>query len=265
MDIASVYLNLASLLGTEIEVEGYYEWGPLYAYTGERQGLSIFLPRYIVDEVLPMHDGNIFPYPEARIFLKGVLKQNRRGDPMLDEITLISCFTDEGTYRATLTRKERIITCELYAELALKRGTQLSHHMFLEKPTHVSKVISKPIILEGYLEGPKRGFSLRAKNIMGGILNDWLLQAVWGTYDKSVFISYSSKETEYFEKRFGTRLGGRGPRLGGAIFTIYGQIESLSVDDRKKHAIKRSYKLKFTSIDHITIRKTITFGRPQDE
>ena len=105
MDIASVYLNLVSLLGTEIEVEGYYFGGSIFAEASHHGTPQVLLPPYILNEIFPFDDRNIFPFRDPRIRFRGVLKQNYQREVLLDDISFISCLTGNENYQAIITKK----------------------------------------------------------------------------------------------------------------------------------------------------------------
>jgi hypothetical protein len=153
MDIASVYLNMASLLGTEIEVEGYYaatlEATFLYGIEHERASTRIILPRYLATKNLI----NSFKAPmQAKLFLKGTLTQIRRGDLFLHHITSVSYKTDTVVFNLTITYHDHGIVCHqrtdfVFSWIAYFQGEYLP----IRDITLASSILSKPVLLEGYL------------------------------------------------------------------------------------------------------------------
>ena len=122
MDIASVYLNLVFLLGTEIEVEGYYFWQRLYCVKKDQQSLNIALPSYIRHQGL-MNIGHALQQIDywTKVTFQGYLKQNQRGEINLDRINSISYATSNVRYQACLVYDEDTIICEMQGDVIVNQ------------------------------------------------------------------------------------------------------------------------------------------------
>jgi hypothetical protein len=155
MDIASVYLNLVSLLGTEIEVEGYYavaHWPErvfLYGIEHEPASERIFLPQFIGHKNLV----NTYSAPmRARVFLRGTLTQNARGDLMMRRIKSISYRTEVVVFNVTITYQDDQIICQQRTDLVFNwMAFFQGNHRPLRGKTLASAILSKPLLLKGHL------------------------------------------------------------------------------------------------------------------
>jgi hypothetical protein len=160
MDIASVHLNLASLLGTEIEVEGYYGYSgrPLtpFLFSNEENwdGLRILLPSYLIEKGLLNAGGLIEREIFSKIFLRGVLIQDAQGNLLLNKIK--SAFfngsqEDERIlYNAVLTHKPQEIICNIHVDLLLPKES------FEDKMNPAYLVSSEPLTLQGFIKNIPR-------------------------------------------------------------------------------------------------------------
>jgi hypothetical protein len=310
MDIASVYLNLASLLGTEIEVEGYYavaHWPErvfLYGIEHEPASERIFLPQFIGHKNLV----NTYSAPmRAKIVFKGHLTQNARGDPLLHRITSISYKTDVVIFQVSLKHQENDIVCQQSTDLIFNWMAYFQgQHLAIRDLTSASAILSKPVLLEGHLipyvsdeNSLKRDvrLTMAIKEIIYGLSDLWqhdappsasdVMQLLLGArfpwaktrthrgksdfdvkWHNQILIPPDSQTLDYLDRYFGAssrresgyRLGEYDPK-----FTFAGIFTSLDDVERKDNRLPPRVRLKFTSIDYITARRTIVFRGYQDE
>jgi hypothetical protein len=301
MDIASVYLNLASLLGTEIEVEGYYEWGAIRSLEKDRHSLSLLLPRYVWDQGLTDINHALDLRPWIKFTVKGCLRLNRQGEPLLDPLQSIIYKTDDIAYRAIFIYDENSITCDMCGDLIYNHSSDLTNYITFKNPFFAYKSISKPILLEGTLK-PPYGINSKFVNRFSVVLNTIVLdyvdlarQTIWLLFYLFVgvplilimnvknirlairiiwdarpiyqsFIWIKDQEITLLNRYLGPSIPGGYKRWDGKVrFLFAGQITKLDPEEKKMHNLPNDYNLTFDSLDFIRVSRTITFKRPQDE
>jgi hypothetical protein len=175
MDIASVYLNLASLLGTEIEVEGYHLWGVLYNVEGERESLRVALPRYVSQEgTMNLNHALHAAHHWTKVTLRGRLAQNRQGEPLLDLIDSIRYTNSmrQVDYQATLTYEGNTVTCVMQADLSVNGRTCLIDDMPLRRLIFASNSMPNVVLLKGFLSTPMN-WGGDPSALIHGLVADW--------------------------------------------------------------------------------------------
>lgn len=306
MDIASVYLNFATLLGTEIEVEGYYGFVQrptmqvfLYAFQYERNSEKVFLPLDVFTKRLIR--ASDWPAGPAKVFIKGTLSQNMQGDPFLAGITSIAYKTQDVFFRAELTHNEQQLVCRQYTDLILDWNAYFQDlHTPIKDMTLVSSILSKPVLLEGYLwpyvQAKPREWSLMlvVDNIVYSLDELWRIkispslaevyhailgvEPFWkdpnevrqpprfmnlGAYPK-IWIPVGSQADSYLERYFHERKYGNVRTMMDAKFAIAGTIAYLDENIRASKGFSPRMKLTFTRIDYIAAQQTITFKPTQE-
>jgi hypothetical protein len=300
MDIASVYLNLASLLGTEIEVEGYQLWGVLYNVEDDRESLRIAFPRYVAQQgLMNVNHALHAAHHWTKMTLRGRLTQNRQGEPLLDPIYSIR-YTSKARqvdYQATLTYEGNTVTCVMQADLHVNGTKCLIDEMLLQQTSFASQSMSNTVLLKGFLRAPNWGGNPSA--LIHGLVADWrdwvrqncfralhifvasplifwwnfrhsdLKTALRELRKEGVKFSNSVWIQDEDSKYLGQFLG---PLIPGGYshwqtkniqYLFAGQLAYL--DGSEKYHSDRKHLLKFASLHHVRLNYTITFDRPQDE
>lgn len=274
MDIVSVYLNLASLLGTEIEVEGYYERGALYNVRAERQSLRLFLPQYVDQEgVLTLKYALTGTNNWTPMTFRGRLSQNHQGEPLLYPISSARYSNTEKLidYQARLTDDEATIECSMQADVSMTHE-KFSIDEMLQNTGTASHSLSNNVLLKGSLIAPKQwegNFSFQ----IGMCIAIPLVAQYFKLSDRQEAGVAASNRIWIQEKDTDRLNDFLGPIVPGGYsywreknlqLLAAGQLAYFDGHDKESNHPNIKHQLQFAHLYHVRISKTIRFKPSQD-